>query len=94
MTSEVYVAVRENFRQAEEYGWFLPGKTGDHCTLVFERADHKHAAVLVLIGLMQNEPHVLITKRSNNVRTHKGRLYILVALLELVINITVGRGYM
>lgn len=81
MTREVYAEIRGNFRQAEEYGWFLPGTTGDHATLVFEKADHKHAAVLFLIGLVQNEPHVLITKRSNNVRTHKGRVQVPIALL-------------
>ena len=73
MAGEVYAAVRENFRQAEEFGWFLPGAIGDHVTVVSEAEFHQRAAVLFLVGLMRGVLHVLITKRSNNVGTHQGR---------------------
>ena len=73
MASEAYAAVRENFRQAEEFGWFLPGAIGDHVTVVFEAEGHQRAAVLLLVGLVRGVLHVLITKRSNDVSRHQGR---------------------
>ena len=70
--------VRENFQRVEEFGWFAPSKTWtkkfktwpkEKC---LEDLSYRQAAVLFLLTYHRGELHVLITKRSYHVSTHKG----------------------
>lgn len=65
---------RENFGRLERLGWFAPGRLPVRVQTEDMGIGGAQAAVLFLIGLLEGEPHVLITKRSQNVTTHAGEL--------------------
>lgn len=74
---DVYTEVKGNFQRVEEYGWFHPGHSK---VLNFEpnytnqsRLGYRLAAVLFLITFYKGDFHVLLTKRSDKVTTHKGK---------------------
>ena len=76
---EVFRQVKENFRRIEEFGWFspreLPTRSFDVCPEEKDRQGlgYCQAAVLCLFGHHKGELQVLITQRSQFVRTHKGK---------------------
>ena len=79
---EVFRRVKENFRRIEEFGWFsrspreLPtGMTFDVCPKEKDRQGlgYCQAAVLCLFRHYRGELQMLITQRSQFVRTHKGK---------------------
>ena len=77
--ADPYSAVVENFRRLEEFGWFLPGEVYTNVPLMTNSGgSYTKAAVLFLISHHSGELHVLITKRSQTVRIHKGKISILV----------------
>ena len=76
---ETFQRVRENFQRVHEFGWFAPSKSW---TKKFEAwpegkclvgLGYRQAAVLFLLTYHRGELHVLITKRSYHVSTHKGK---------------------
>lgn len=71
--------VRENFQRVEEFGWFAPTKSWTKKFKAWPKGKcldglgYRQAAVLFLLTHHRGELHVLITKRSYNVTTHKGK---------------------
>lgn len=63
--------MRENIEFIAERGWFEPGREGNvfefPCNPKAEPQGHREAAVLCIIALHHNKPHLLITKRSDNI---------------------------
>lgn len=85
----IYRRVKENFQRLEAFGWFSPQQ--DYFSQTFEvwpkgkstnGLGYRQAAVLFLISRFRGELHVLITRRSHLVSSHKGMHS---ALLELKI---------
>ena len=79
---ETFQQVRENFQRMEEFGWFSPHEPHTTSKKFFKwpkgnfrnGLGYKQAAVLFLIGDLEGELHVLITKRSTSVNSHKGKV--------------------
>ncbi len=77
--SGTFSSVYENFKQEEEFGWFLPAPEDFSSAHYFFQIDdgdekYKQAAVMFLLAEINESLHVLLTKRSTSVRTHKGKL--------------------
>ena len=80
MTEEgIYRRVKENFQRLEAFGWF--SRQQDVLSQEFEvwpkdkstnGLGYRQAAVLFLISQFRGELHVLITRRSYLVSSHKG----------------------
>ena len=87
---EAFQRVRENFRRIEEFGWFAPSGSWSNKFKAWPKGKcldglgYRQAAVLFLVGYHRGELHVLITKRSYLVSTHKGINY---AQNILIINV-------
>ena len=81
LVTQVFRRVKENFRRIEEFGWFsrssreLPTMTFDVCPKEKDRQGlgYCQAAVLCLFSHYRGELQVLITQRSQLVRTNKGK---------------------
>lgn len=77
---EVFQRVRENFQRLEAFGWFSPHDTRTIKFRVWPEdkstngLGYRQAAVLFLLSYFKGALHVLITKRSSSVSTHKGEL--------------------
>ena len=86
-TDSLYSTVRENFKRVQKFGWYIPSHPFTHVYQPIrgdslppsENAsstpailDYRQAAVIFLLSLYKGKLHVLMTKRSNAVRTHKG----------------------
>ena len=75
---EAFQRVRENFQRLREFGWFAPsGSWTKEFSAWPERKypsglGYRQAAVLFLLSHYRGQLHVLITKRSFHVTTHKG----------------------
>lgn len=72
-STSTFSSVRENFKAETEFGWFLP--SNDYFNFTQEDGDRKYrqASVLFLLADINESLHVLMTKRSNSIRTHKGK---------------------
>ncbi len=78
-TSNAFSCVCENFKQEQEFGWFIPAfcETSDipqklEDPLIGGDLKYKQAAVMFLLACINGSLHILMTKRSNTVRTHRG----------------------
>ena len=73
--SSPYHDVYENFKRLQEFGWFMPAPSGSYfyATSDGDALGYKQAAVMFLLSHHNGSLQVLMTKRSNTVRTHKGR---------------------
>lgn len=72
--------VRKNFQRVCEFGWFAPLKPWTKSFRAWPEGKcldglgYRQAAVLFLLSHRRGELHVLITRRSYHVSTHKGNI--------------------
>lgn len=81
MEEATFQQVRENFHRVEEFGWFSSPNSWTKNFEVWPNGKYKElgyrqAAVLFLISYHRGDLHVLITRRSHLVSTHKGIWYV------------------
>ena len=79
---EAFQRVRENFQRVREFGWFAPSGSWTKEFSGWPEGKcpgglgYRQAAVLFLLSYHRGQLHVLITKRSFHVTTHKGKLIV------------------
>jgi hypothetical protein len=79
-SEEAFQRVRENFQRVREFGWFAPSGSWTKKFQCWPEEKclgglgYRQAAVLFLLSHHRGQLHVLITKRSHHVTTHKGEI--------------------
>lgn len=90
-TSSAFSSVCDNFKQEQEFGWFISDSS---VTRDFpQKLDHgdlkyKQAAVMFLLACINGSLHIMMTKRSNTIRTHKGLYDINILLCHINVEFT------